>query len=308
MRLLITGGAGFIGINFVKHFQSKCKDDFLILDKMSYSSNQKELDNMGVPYAVIDLIDRDNVDALFKTHRFTHVVHFAAESHVDNSIRNTMPFIDSNITGTVNLLDACVKYGIDKFVHISTDEVFGVVPSPGQFNEYSNIAPRNPYSASKAAAEHFVIAYGNTHQLPYVIVNSSNNYGPFQHTEKLIPLVISNVLAGKKVPVYGKGDQVRDWIYVEDTCNAIYQILTNDVKENRYCIGGKGEICNLDLVKKILYHMDTDDGVIKYVEDRPGHDFRYSIDFNRIRLELNWQPVVSLDDGLKKTIDWYTKG
>lgn len=307
MKTLITGGAGFIGINFVKYMHRHSKSKLIVIDKMGYASSQDELDAMGIEYEILDLANKKHVDDFFTRHSIDNVFHFAAESHVDNSIKDCTPFVQSNVVGTVNLLDQSVKHKIKRFVHISTDEVFGEVPSPGKFNEYSNICPRNPYSASKAAAEHFVIAYGNTHKLPYVIVNSSNNYGPFQHPEKLIPLTVSRILKNQKIPVYGKGNQVRDWIYVEDTCNAIYKIFTHGVDANRYCIGGDMEIRNLDLVKTVISKMNASDELIEYVTDRPGHDTRYATDISKIRFELGWKPTTSLSEGLDKTIDWITR-
>jgi dTDP-glucose 4,6-dehydratase len=304
MTMLITGGAGFIGINFIKYLRKHTDSTVLVIDKMSYASNLDELDAMGTHYEIVDIANRSQVEEIFNKHTFTHVVHFAAESHVDNSIKDSMPFVDSNIVGTVNLLDMVVRHGIEKFIHISTDEVFGEVPYPGKFNEYSNICPRNPYSASKAAAEHFVIAYGNTHKVPYVIINSSNNYGPFQYPEKLIPLTIGKILNGEKIPVYGKGDQIRDWIYVEDTCEAIMRIISMGRIGHRYCIGGDNETKNLDLVYTILDKLGADKNLVEFVTDRPGHDVRYTTDINKIKTEMGWRPKTPLSIGLDKTIEW----
>lgn len=305
--ILVTGGAGFIGINFVKYLRKHTSMQVVVVDKMGYASNQDELDAMGTHYHEVDIANRAALEDVFLKEKFTHIVHFAAESHVDNSIKNTMPFVDSNVVGTVNLLDMAVKYNVGKFVHISTDEVFGEVPYPGKFNEHSNICPRNPYSASKAAAEHFVIAYGNTHKLPYIIINSSNNYGPFQHPEKLIPLTINKILNSKKIPVYGKGDQVRDWIFVEDTCEVIMQIINKGKIGDRYCIGGDMEITNLEVVKMILAKIDSPMSLIEYVKDRPGHDTRYATDISKVKTELGWAPAVTLSEGLDRTIEWIQK-
>lgn len=307
MTMLITGGAGFIGINFVKFLKKQGIDDVLVVDKMGYASNKSELENMGTSYEVLDLANKVAVEKLFQAYNFTQIVHFAAESHVDNSIKDSGPFVQSNIVGTVNLLDQAVKYNIEKFIHISTDEVFGEVPHPGKFNEYSNICPRNPYSASKAAAEHFVIAYGNTHKLPYIIINSSNNYGPFQFPEKLIPLTIGKIMCNEKIPVYGNGEQIRDWIYVEDTCDIIFKISTHGKTENRYCIGGDNETKNLELIHSILDKMNKSKSLIQLVKDRPGHDIRYSTDISKVKTELNWEPKISLSEGLDKTINWFTE-
>lgn len=307
MTILITGGAGFIGINFVKHLRKHTTAKVLVIDKMGYASNLSELEAMGIDYEVIDIANSKSLDDLFTAHKFYQIVHFAAESHVDNSIKDCSPFIQSNIVGTVNLLDQAKKHNVEKFVHISTDEVFGEVPYPGKFNEYSNICPRNPYSASKAAAEHFVIAYGNTYGLPYVMVNSSNNYGPFQYPEKLIPLTVSKILRNQKIPVYGKGDQIRDWIYVEDTCDAIMRVMFMGKLGSRYCIGGDNETKNLDLVNSIIDKMNADPNLIEFVTDRPGHDTRYATDITKIKSELGWSPKTSLDKGLDITINWIKK-
>lgn len=304
MKILVTGGAGFIGINFVKYLCKNVDVKIIVVDKMGYASNQDELDAMGIEYEIFDLSNKSHTEDFFTKHSISHIFHFAAESHVDNSIKDCAPFVQSNVAGTVNLLDQAVKHKIEKFVHISTDEVFGEVLYPNKFNEYSNICPRNPYSASKAAAEHFVVAYGNTHKLPYVIINSSNNYGPFQYPEKLIPLTIKKILKNQKIPVYGKGNQVRDWIYVEDTCTAIYKIFTDGVNANRYCIGGDMEITNLELVHMIISKMNASTDLIEYVTDRPGHDVRYATDIHKVSSELGWKPSISLNDGLDKTIDW----
>lgn len=306
MTLMVTGGAGFIGLNFVKHIRHKLDTDILVIDKFGYASNRDELDAMGTNYEEVDIADKGLLSKVFDKYKITDIVHFAAESHVDNSIKNVDPFIQSNIIGTVNLLELSVKHNIERFVHISTDEVFGEITHPDKFNELSNINPRNPYSASKAAAEHFVIAYGNTHKLPYIIINSSNNYGPWQYPEKLIPLTISKLLKNQKVPIYGKGDQIRDWIYVEDTCSAILKILVTGKLGDRYCIGGDSEITNIELVQTIIKKMNVSESLIEYVTDRPGHDVRYATDISKIR-KLGWQPVISLSSGLDKTIEWITK-
>jgi dTDP-glucose 4,6-dehydratase len=301
--ILITGGAGFIGINFVKYLQDK--EDIFVVDKMTYSSNNDIYDIPNLKFCVADIKDTLIVEELFQKYRFSQVINFAAESHVDNSIDNCRPFVDSNILGTINLLELSIKYGVKKFIQISTDEVFGEVPYPGKFNEYSNLCPRNPYSASKAAAEHFVSAFSNTYGLKSIIINCSNNYGPYQHKEKLIPQTITNLRNGKTVPVYGDGSQIRDWIYVKDTCRAIYEISKNGNLGERYCVGGDCEVKNLDLVKAIIKEMRLSDDRIEFVKDRPGHDFRYSTDFSKIKNELGWSPEWNLEKGLKETIRWY---
>jgi len=300
--ILITGGAGFIGLNFVKYMLEK-GEDIVVIDKFTYASNPEALKSLGVNVIYMDIADKHQLIEL-NQYKFNRVYHFAAESHVDNSINDVMPFVESNIIGTINLLNYFRDKNV-KFIHVSTDEVFGEVAEPEKFNEYSNICPRNPYSASKASAEHFVNAYKNTYGINAVIVNSSNNYGPYQHTEKMIPKTITNILQNKSIPVYGRGLQIRDWIYVEDTCDAIYKISILNNKQDRYCIGGDCEIRNIDLVKLITYMMNADMGLITYVNDRPGHDIRYSTDISLVMRDTYWKPTHTLESGLRKTIEWY---
>ena len=300
--ILVTGGAGFIGLNFVKYLLEKKKDVFVI-DKFTYASNPEALKKLEVNYAVIDIADEHSLKELDRF-SFTEIYHFAAESHVDNSINDVQPFVKSNIHGTINLLNYFRNKNV-KFIHISTDEVFGEVEEPHKFNEQSQIDPHNPYSASKASAEHFVTAFKNTYGMKGVIINSSNNYGPYQHTEKMIPKTISNILQNKSIPIYGQGLQIRDWIYVEDSCDAIYKISQLNNKQDRYCIGGDCEIKNIDLVKQILDLMESNTDLITYVNDRPGHDMRYSTDISLVSRDTDWNVSHSLDAGLKKTIEWY---
>jgi|LakMenEpi03Aug12_release.lakeMendotaPanAssembly.Ray.scaffolds.fasta_scaffold01735_45 dTDP-glucose 4,6-dehydratase len=307
-KILVTGGAGFIGINFVKYMTDVSNAQIVVVDKFTYASNSDEFVNvMKIPTYCVDISDKQDLEEVFKENQFSCIVHFAAESHVDRSIKDCLPFVQSNIIGTINLLDLALKYKVEKFVQISTDEVFGEVPYPGKFNEYSNICPRNPYSASKAAAEHFVEAYGNTYKLPYIIINSSNNYGPWQNAEKFIPLTISRIMKNQKIPVYGTGSQVRDWIYVKDAVEAIYLIMKNGQMQQRYCIGGENEIRNIDLVRHILMKMGADESLIEYVNDRPGHDARYSMSIDIVKSELKWSPRYSLSEGLDETIKWMKK-
>lgn len=301
--ILVTGGAGFIGLNFVKYLLGK-NEDVLVIDKFTYASNPIPLSRLNVKHITIDIADEYQLTDILNRYDFTKVYHFAAESHVDNSIDDVTPFIHSNIVGTINLLNY-FRYKQIKFVHISTDEVFGEVTYPGKFNEYSNIVPRNPYSASKASAEHFVNAYRNTFNMDTVIINSSNNYGPYQHIEKMIPKTITNILDNKPITVYGRGLQIRDWIYVEDTCDAIYKISQLDNKQDRYCVGGECEVKNIDLVKQIISMMDADTKLITYVNDRPGHDSRYSTDVTKVMRDIDWYVTHTLEAGLKKTISWY---
>lgn len=301
--ILVTGGAGFIGLNFVKYMLDK-GEDILVIDKFTYASNPEALEQLKVKYEFVDIADQYSLKSILNRFSFTKVYHFAAESHVDNSINDVMPFVQSNIIGTINLLNYFRGKDV-KFVHVSTDEVFGEVPEPEKFNEYSNLVPRNPYSASKASAEHFVNAYKNTYGMNCVIVNSSNNYGPYQHIEKMIPKTITNILQNKTIPVYGQGLQVRDWIYVSDTCDAIYKISQLDNKHDRYCIGGECEVKNIDLVKQILLMMNASADLITYVNDRPGHDMRYSTDVSRLISDTDWRVQHTLEAGLRKTIEWY---
>lgn len=300
--ILVTGGAGFIGLNFVKYMLDK--EDILVIDKFTYASNPDALKALNINHRYVDIADYNHLRDILDQYSFTKVYHFAAESHVDNSINDVMPFVQSNIIGTINLLNYFRDKDV-KFVHVSTDEVFGEVPEPGKFNEYSNLVPRNPYSASKASAEHFINAYKNTYGMNAVIVNSSNNYGPYQHIEKMIPKTITNILQNKPIPVYGQGLQVRDWIYVTDTCEAIYKISQLDNKQDRYCIGGECEVKNIDLVKQILIMMDATTDLIAYVNDRPGHDMRYSTDITQLLRDTDWRVTHTLEAGLRKTIEWY---
>lgn len=302
-QVLITGGAGFIGLNYIKHILQVDKLDIVVVDKLTYASNPKELIyTMGIENHCIDIADKQSVELLFSRHEFSHVIHFAAESHVDRSIQDCKPFVDSNIIGTINLLEQSVKNKVQKFLHISTDEVFGEAIEPNKFNEESKIEPRNPYSASKASAEHFVMAYGNTYGLPYTIINSSNNYGPWQHPEKLIPLTINRILRNKNIPVYGNGQQIRDWIYVKDSVTAIHRVFHAGAVNTRYCIGGENETKNIDLVNMIVQKMNADRSLIEHVTDRLGHDVRYSTDISKIKNELGWSPKYSLSNGLDETI------
>lgn len=302
MTILVTGGAGFIGSNFLHHL-STFEDDIVCVDSLTYAADWKNIPDSVVLYTV-DIASREACEEVFNKHKIKTIFHFAAESHVDNSIRDCSKFIHSNIEGTVNLLNLALKYEVEKFIHISTDEVYGSI-SYGSFTEYSNYSPQNPYSASKAASDHFVMAYYNTYGLPVNITNCSNNYGPRQHNEKLIPKVINNILSGKKIPIYGNGEQVRDWLYVEDHCTALIKVWKYGVNGQKYNIGGNCELKNIDIVKKIIGMMDASEDLIEYVKDRPGHDLRYSTNNSKIQNTLFWAPMYSLDHGLKKTIEWY---
>ena len=316
MKILITGGLGFIGSNFYNHISEKYPDyELVILDCETYAANVKNIDN-GRDARVIkfDIQDRDRLFKLFEVYGFETVIHFAAESHVDNSILNPLKFVQTNIIGTINLLDASVKYGINLFYHISTDEVFGHLGPTGSFDENTPYDPRSPYSASKASSDHFVRAYHHTFGLPVIISNCSNNFGPNQHDEKLIPTIIKNIINGSPIPVYGNGTNVRDWLYVMDHVDAIDTILHKGKVGETYCIGGGNEMNNLRLVKMICDRIDyikeweqNSQDLITFVEDRKGHDFRYSINYNKLTATIGWEPKTNFDEALDKTIDYYLK-
>lgn len=305
MTILVTGGAGFIGSNFLHYLITSTTEEIICIDSLSYAADLHNIPD-GIKLYTTDIADEHNCEYVFKKYKPSTVFHFAAESHVDNSIQDCSPFIHTNINGTVNLLNLSLKYYIQKFIHISTDEVYGSIES-GYFTENSNYSPRNPYSASKAASDHFVMAYHNTYGLPTVITNCSNNYGPRQYHEKMIPKAITNLLSGKKVPIYGNGKQIRDWLYVQDHCEALVEIWHRGKVGQKYNIGGECEIKNIDLIRMILDRMNMKENMIEYVEDRPGHDRRYSTDIAKIRHELKWSPRFSLENGLDKTIEWYER-
>ena len=303
MTILVTGGAGFIGSNLLHHLVKTVDEEVICIDKLTYAGNKNNIPN-NVKLYVTDIVDFNNCEFIFKKHKPTTVFHLAAESHVDNSIKDCMPFLHTNINGTVNLLNLSLKYEIEKFIHISTDEVYGTLEE-GQFTELTNYSPRNPYSASKSASDHFVMAYHTTYGLPTIITNCSNNYGPRQDVEKMIPKAITNLLRGEKIPIYGDGNQIRDWLYVQDHCEALIKVWLNGKLGEKYNIGGECEIKNIDLIRMILDHMNMDDSMIEYVKDRPGHDRRYSTDITKIKNELKWSPRFNLKEGLKQTIEWY---
>lgn len=308
MKLLITGGAGFIGSNFIHHILRKYPEYNVInLDALTYAGNLenlKEWEN-DVRYRFVkgSVTDKKLVDELVAGADI--IVHFAAESHVDRSIMNPEDFVNTNVFGTYALLEAARKYG-KRFHHVSTDEVFGSLgKSDEPFNENTPYDPRSPYSASKASSDHLVRAYFHTYDLAVTISNCSNNYGLYHFPEKLIPLAITNILENKKVPVYGDGLNVRDWLYVEDHCKAIDAIIHKGKIGETYCIGGNGERENIWIVKKLLEILGKDESMIEYVKDRAGHDRRYAIDFSKIERELGWKPEVSLEEGLQKTVKWF---
>lgn len=311
MKLLVTGGAGFIGSNFILYWIKNHPEDTIVnFDKLTYAGNLENLKsvekNKNYSFIQGDICDPKAVDKAMEN--INAVVHFAAESHVDRSIINPSDFVETNVLGTQVLLDMAVKHKVEKFHHISTDEVFGSLKleDTNLFNERTNYNPRSPYSASKAGSDHLVRAYHTTYGLPITISNSSNNFGPYQFPEKFIPLAITNILENKKIPVYGDGLYVRDWLYVEDHCRAIDTILQKGKNGETYCVGGLTEdINNLDVVKKILNILGKHENMIEYVKDRPGHDRRYSLDWSKIKNELGWKPMHDFDEWLEDTVDWY---
>jgi dTDP-glucose 4,6-dehydratase len=309
MKILITGGAGFIGSNFIHYWLKKYPADKIVnLDALTYAGNLENLqdleNNLNYKFVKGDICDENLVNDVVKEADL--IVHFAAESHVDRSILASRDFIRTNVEGTRVLLDAAKDHGKIRFHHISTDEVFGALKvGDAKFDENTLYNPSSPYSASKAAADHLVRAYWQTHQLPITISNCTNNYGPYQFPEKIIPLFITNLLENKKVPVYGLGENIRDWIYVDDHNAGVDAIINNGRIGETYCLGGNSELTNLELTKKILKLMDQGEDMIGYVSDRPGHDLRYAMDYSKAKNELGWEPAVNFEDGLKKTIDWY---
>ena len=311
MKLLITGGLGFIGTNFIRHWFLAHPDDSIInLDKITYAANPKNLiefeGKKNYQFVKGDILDTDLVDPLVS--QVDVIVHFAAESHVDRSIDDPLLIVKTNVLGTYTLLSAAKKHQ-KRFHHVSTDEVFGSIPlgSDEQFHELTPYDPSSPYSASKAASDHFVRSFHKTFGLPITISNCSNNYGPYQHPEKMIPRTITNILAGEKVKVYGQGENFRDWLHVEDHCRAIETIILHGKIGETYCIGGlKKGTANIDLVQHILSLMGKDESFIEYVTDRPAHD-NYAVNWEKIHQELGWEPQYTLDTGLHQTIDWYQK-
>ncbi len=311
MKLLVTGGAGFIGSNFILYWIAKHPDDFIVnLDNLTYAGNLENLatveKNTHYTFVHGDICDPVAVRAAMEGVEI--VVHFAAESHVDRSIHDPAPFVKTNVVGTHVLLDAALTAKVSRFHHISTDEVFGslALEDLDKFSERTPYDPRSPYSASKAGSDHLVRSYHHTFGLPITITNCSNNFGPYQFLEKFIPLSITNILEGKKVPIYGDGKNVRDWLYVEDHCRAIEAVLLKGKVGETYCIGGlTKDISNLDVVRLILQKMGKDKTSIEYVKDRPGHDIRYAIDWSKIQNELGWKPLHDFDEWLTKTIEWY---
>ena len=313
MNIIVTGGAGFIGSNFIFHMLAKYPDYGIIcLDKLTYAGNLSTLecvmDNPNFSFVKADICDREAVYALFEREKPDMVVNFAAESHVDRSIDNPSIFLHTNIIGTSVLMDACLKYGIERYHQVSTDEVYGDLPLDRPdlfFTEETPLHTSSPYSSSKASADLLVLAYHRTYGLNVSISRCSNNYGPYHFPEKLIPLTIVNALANKALPVYGKGENVRDWLYVEDHCKAIDLIIHKGRVGEVYNIGGHNEMKNIDIVKIICRLLGKSEDLITYVADRKGHDMRYAIDPAKIHAELGWLPETKFADGIRKTVDWY---
>lgn len=311
MKLLVTGGSGFIGSNFIHHVLGTHPEDSVVnIDALTYAGNPENLAAWeGDPrYRFVrgDIADPNAVDPLIA--ECDAVVHFAAESHVDRSIMDSGVFVRTNVLGTQVLLESARRHGGKRFHHVSTDEVFGSLgPDDAPFSESTPYDPRSPYSASKASSDHLVRSYFHTHSLPVTVSNCSNNYGPYHFPEKLIPLIITNLIEGERIPVYGDGRQVRDWLHVGDHCRAIDLVLRKGRIGETYCVGGGAERENVWIVRKLLELLGKDEGMIEYVKDRPGHDRRYAIDFSKIKNELGWEPSVDLEEGLRRTVEWYQK-
>src|SRR3954468_1251657 len=310
MNLLVTGGAGFIGSTYVRLARRRRPDDLVVnAHVLTYAGNLENLRDLEGDarhvFVRADIRDGDAMVDLMRRHAVDAVVNFAAESHVDRSIMSAAPFLDTNVAGTLRLLEAAREAGVRRFVQVSTDEVYGSLGPTGAFEETTPMSPRSPYSASKAAADHFVMAFHHTHGMDAVITRCSNNYGPYQFPEKLVPLMILNAFERKELPVYGDGLHVRDWIHVEDHCEAIDAVLLRGKAGDVYNIGAENERPNLDVVRAILKHTGRDESLVRHVPDRPGHDRRYAMNSRKIRAELGWTPQRRFEDGLADTVDWY---
>ena len=311
MKILVTGGAGFIGSNFIRHLLLTRNDlEVINFDKLTYAGNPESLGDVvaNPQYSFIrgDIADVHAVTEVFQK-GLDAVINFAAETHVDRSIEDASPFLMTNIFGTQSLLNAARTFSLKRFIHISTDEVYGSAPAGASFTEEAHLDPRSPYAASKASADHLVSAYANTFGISAVILRCTNNYGPFQFPEKLIPLMIANAREDKELPIYGDGMQERDWLFVEDYCRAIALALENAKPGSIYNVSTGLPQPNLKIVRTILAHLGKPDSLIKYVKDRPGHDRRYALDSSKMQRELGWKPQVSFEEGIRRTIDWYVQ-
>jgi len=308
-KILVTGTAGFIGSNFVRIILDKTDYEIVSFDALTYAGNLENLapykDNDRHLFVKGNIESKSDLKKLFSKHNFYGVINFAAESHVDRSIMDSTPFVNTNVMGTVNLLDFSKSYKVEKYLQVSTDEVYGSLGAEGKFSENTNLKPNSPYSASKTAADNFVRSYNKTFGFPTLITRCSNNYGPNQFPEKLIPLMIMNAINDKDLPVYGDGMNVRDWIYVDDHCDAILEVFENGTIGEVYNIGAENEMPNIEIVKTILKKLNKPESLIKFVTDRPGHDLRYAMDNTKINSELGWSPKYDFESGLDKTIDWY---
>jgi dTDP-glucose 4,6-dehydratase len=309
VRVLVTGGAGFIGSNFVRHLlAARPEVEIINFDCLTYAGNPESLadiaDNPRYKFVRGDITDKKAVHAIFEE-RLDAVVNFAAETHVDRSIEDASPFLRTNILGVQCLLDAAKQFKLSKFVQISTDEVYGSAPAGGSFTEETILDPRSPYAASKASADHLVSAYANTYGLPAVVLRCTNNYGPYQFPEKLIPLIIANAREDKTLPIYGDGMQERDWLFVEDYCRAIALALEKASPGSIYNVSAGTPQPNLKIVRTILKHLGKPESLMQYVKDRPGHDRRYALDSSKLQRELGWSPIVPFEEGIRRTIDWY---
>lgn len=326
MKVLVTGGAGFIGSAMIRHLVSNANSTVINVDKLTYAGQLSSLEDVSnssrYHFEKVDITDREKISATINKYKPNAIIHFAAESHVDRSIDQPSAFIETNIIGTYALLEESLKYYLDlnssdksefRFHHISTDEVFGSLGSEGLFTEDSPYKPNSPYSASKASSDHLVRAWHETYGLPVVTTNCSNNYGPYQYPEKLIPTLILNAIAGKDLPIYGDGGNVRDWLYVDDHVDAILRVLSDGMTGNVYNIGGNAEKTNLEVVNAVCVVLDkiktkpsgSYSDQITFVEDRPGHDRRYAIDFTKLNTELGWSPEMTFEKGIEKTVNWY---
>jgi dTDP-glucose 4,6-dehydratase len=309
VKVLVTGGAGFIGSNFVRHLLNARRDvEIINFDSLTYAGNPESLadiaDNPRYKFVRGDITDKQAVHSVFEEH-LDAVVNFAAETHVDRSIEDASPFLRTNVLGAQCLLDAAKLFKLSKFVQISTDEVYGSAPAGGSFTEETILDPRSPYAASKASADHLVSAYANTYGVPAVVLRCTNNYGPYQFPEKLIPLIIANAREDKTLPIYGDGMQERDWLFVEDYCRAIAVALEKASPGSIYNVSAGTPQPNLKIVRTILTYLGKPESLRQYVKDRPGHDRRYALDSSKLQRELGWSPIVPFEEGIRRTIDWY---